>query len=360
MAALTLSGCSSTSSSSAASSAAPAASEAAPAASEAAPASSAAPACDAEAVTKFAVVTPEKESDYGWNQQGIQGAQAAGTALGIEADVNSGVGYDNTQSILSQVADKGNQFIIAHASGFSDAAKQVADANDVPVLTMDVDQLEPGKVASVMFDAQEGGYLAGIAAADASKTGTVGIVASAEDVNWFKMSGGFIQGARSVNPDIKVVIAYIGPAGYGDSAGGQRIASQVIASGADVVFGMGDGATVGYLQAIENAPADQNVQYIATIGDVAPIDAKGVAMTSVRWNFADAFQQAIEDVNTCQYGTRNYTLSVANGGLSLQDSPKLSAETKAAVEKATADIGSGSLVVETATTKDAVQALIDK
>ena len=61
-----------------------------------------------------------------------------------------------------------------------------------------------------------GGYLAGVLAATMSKTGTLGIVISADDTNWHKQAGGFVQGAQSVNPDIEFMLAQIGQAGYAD------------------------------------------------------------------------------------------------------------------------------------------------
>ncbi|MFC7764666.1 type 1 periplasmic-binding domain-containing protein [Leucobacter soli] len=70
-------------------------------------------------VESFAIVTPEKESDYGWNQQGIRSARSAAEQLGIELEEHTNVGYDNTETILTQVADSGVDFIIAHASGFN-------------------------------------------------------------------------------------------------------------------------------------------------------------------------------------------------------------------------------------------------
>src|SRR5690606_23046380 len=65
-------------------------------------------------VERFAIVTPEKESDHGWNQQGLLAAQAAAEQLGIELDEHEGVGYDNTETILTQVAQSDNQLVIAH------------------------------------------------------------------------------------------------------------------------------------------------------------------------------------------------------------------------------------------------------
>lgn len=309
-------------------------------------------------VEQFAIVTPEKESDYGWNQQGIWAAQEVADELGIKLDDNSNVGYDNTETILTQVAEAGNDFIIAHASGFNTAGHRVGMETGVPTLVVDFDKNEPGKVATVITQAQEGAYLAGVAAAHKTETGTVGIVASAEDLNWFLMSGGFTQGVYSVNPDIKVVIAYVGPAGYGDSAGGTSVMNQVIASGADVIMGMGDGATIGYLQAIESS--DRPVSYIATIGDVTEIvDDPSTVLTSVLWNFKDAYINAIKDIEAGTFGTKTYELTVENGGLSLQDSDQLTGEIAEAVEAAKAGIIDGSITVERTTDKEAVQAMID-
>jgi basic membrane protein A len=309
-------------------------------------------------VAQFAIVTPETEADHGWNAMGLAGAQEAADSLGLKLDENANVGYDNTETILSQVAQNDNDFIIAHASGFNTAGSRVAQESDVPVLVVDVGPAVPGKVGVITFEAQQGAYLAGVAAAMTTKTNTLGLVLSAEDINWFLMSGGFVEGARSVNPDIKTVIAYIGPAEYGDSAGGKQVADQVIAAGADVILGMGDGATIGYLQAIETA--DTPVKYIATIGDVTDaVSDPDVLLTSVLWNFAGAYEQAIKDIDAGTFGEENYTLTVENGGLSLQDTPNMSDEIKSAVDEAKGKIVDGSIDVPTTTTRDEVQALID-
>jgi len=311
-------------------------------------------------VHKMAIVTPEKESDYGWNQQGIRSAQAAAKQLGITLDEHSNVGYDNTETILTQVADGGVDFMIAHASGFNTAGARVGEQTGVPTLVVDFDKNVPGKVGTVITQAQQGAYLAGIAAAMTTETKTVGIVASAETLNWFLMAGGFAQGVHSVDPAIKIVIAYVGPAAYGDSAGGTSVAKQVIAAGADVILGMGDGATIGYLQAIESAKAAHPVSYIGTIGDVSEIvKDPNTVLTSVLWNYTDTYVQAVKDIEAGTFGTKTYELTVANGGLSLQKTPRLSPEVQAAVDTATQAIDAGAVEVSRATDKAAVQALID-
>src|SRR5699024_1852343 len=122
----------------------------------------------------------------------------------------------------------GPQLVIAHASGFTTAAARASEATGVPMLVVDNADAEiEGKVGVVTFAAQQVGYLGGIAAAMTTQTGTIGMLLSAEDINWFLMSAGYIQGARSVHPDIKIVSAFVGAASYGDSAGGKKVANQV-------------------------------------------------------------------------------------------------------------------------------------
>ncbi len=158
--------------------------------------------------------------------------------------------------MLRQLASKKPGLLIAHASGYDPIATRIAQQYNIPTITYDQPKnLIKGKVSSITTSSQQGGYLAGILAAKTTKTGTVGIVISASDTNWYEMSGGFAAGVRSISKTIKIVFATIGPAAYDDAAGGKRVATSVIAAGADVIFGMGDGASLGYIQAIETAKA---------------------------------------------------------------------------------------------------------
>lgn len=311
---------------------------------------------EAVTVEKFALVAPENESDFGWNQAGLDGATQAAESLGIEVSLVPDAGWDNTETVLGQVADSGAQFIIAHASGYGVAATSVAQSKNVPILIQDAGENIPGKIAVTKTEAQEGGYLAGIAAAMTTESDTVGIVVSADDLNWFKMASGFAEGVYSVNPDIKVLYTSVGPAAYADAAGGKTAAEQLIASGADVIFGMGDGATHGYLQAVEAA---DGVKYIADIGDVTSgLSNPDVLLTSVLWNYAPTYEAAIKDVEAGTFGEEGYSLTVENGGLSLQQTDNLTAEIQAAIETAMAAIADGSIVPTAAENAEQVNKVI--
>ena len=316
----------------------------------------------ANKITKMAVIAPEKGNDFGWNQQGVDGAKAAATSVGAEIEVADGAGYDDPGPILRQLADGGAQFIVAQASGYNTAAPQFAAETKIPVIVYDApDATKPGLVADVLTNAQEGAYLAGVLAATMTKTGTLGMVISADTPSWHKANGGFVAGAKSVKPDIKFLQAQIGPAGYADAEGGKRVTTTVIAGGADIVFGQGDGASFGMLQAVETATpptgADK-VWFIDVIGDKTSIDKKGVLLSSVLWDFSGTFEQAIADINAGTFGNQGYVQDVGNAGIALLDTEHISADAKTAVDAAKTGIASGSVKVPVTTTQADVDALI--
>ena len=310
-------------------------------------------------VTKVGFAAPAKTSDYGWNQQGYIGAKAAAAATGASLDAITNAGYDNTDAILRQLIQKGAKFIVAHASGYDTIAARLAQQYKVPMITYDVPtNLHKGTVSYITTSSQEGAYLAGIVAAKMTKTHKVGIVISAADDNWYKMSGGFAQGFRSVDKTSKIYFATISPTGYDDSAGGKRVASSVIAQGADVLFTMGDEASFGYLQAVESAKVGHKVWMIGDIGNMTPIDKHHVFLSSVLWNFTKTFTQAIKDVNNGTYGTHGYNLSLKGGGVSLLKTKYIPASVWAAVTQAKQGILSGKIKIKVTHTASQVQALI--
>ena len=313
-------------------------------------------------ILKIAVIAPEKGNDFGWNQQGVDGAKAAATSVGASIEVADGAGYDDPSPILRQLGDAGAQFIVAQASGYNTAAPQFAAETGIPVLVYDApDATKAGLVADVLTNAQEGAYLAGVLAAKMSKTGILGMVISADTPSWHKANGGFVAGAKSVNPDIKFLQAQIGPAGYADAEGGKRVTETVIAGGADIVFGQGDGASFGMLQAVETAtpPAGADtVWFIDVIGDKTSIDKQDVLLSSVLWDFAGTIEQAIADIEAGTFGNKGYVQDVSNGGIALLKTDNITPEAWTAVEAAKAGIADGSIVVPVTTTQADVDALI--
>lgn len=311
---------------------------------------------DGASISSFAIVTPEEGNDYGWNQQAVEAAEKVAADLGVEVEVADNSGYEDISPILRELATSGAELVIAQASGYNTTAPEVAAQTGVPMVVWDNPAAtEPGLVADAGTASQEGAYLAGVLAAETSKAGHLGIVISADDVNWNKQAGGFVAGARSVDENIEIEMAQIGQAGYADTAGGKRVTEAVIANGADVIFGMGDGSTFGMIQAVENA---DGVQFIDVIGDKSEIDESGILLSSVLWNFEGVIESAIEDIGDGTFGEEPYELNLENGGISLLRTDQIDDETWNRIEEVRQQIIDGEIEVPLTEKKSEVQDLI--
>lgn len=319
----------------------------------------AAPAAAQTDIEQIGYASPAVTTDYGWNEQGLVATQAAAEGVGAEVLIAEGLGYEDFAPSLRSLVEDGADFVVAMASGYNVEAPVVAQETGVPFLIVDApDAMVPGLVGNVSFEAHPGGYLAGALAGTMTESDVLGVVISAStDPNWWKAASGFVQGARSVNPDVEFATASISEYGYDDIEGGNRVTSQVIAAGADIVFGQGDFAAQGMFSAVEAA---DGVLFIDVIGDKSAIDEQGVLLSSVLWDFTDAFVQAAADVEAGTFGTEGYLLDVANGGIGLLETDLWSDEGRAAVEAAKAGIADGSIVLPDITDEEAYNALVEE
>ena len=318
-----------------------------------------APAGAAE-VKSIAILTPEAGTDYGWNQQGVDAAKAAGKAEGVEVVVAENLGYGDVRPTLRELAGDGASLLIAHASGYNTAAPEIGAEMKVAVAVVDTPtSLKAGMVADYTASGHEGAYLAGRLAAKMTRTGTVGIVVSGEPPSWNAHSVAFAQGAKAEKADIVIRYAVIGPAAYSDAAGGKRVTESLIAAGADIIFGQGNGSSFGMLQAVETSKATDGgkVYFIDVIGDKTPID-KGNLLSSVVWNLTPVYTAMIEDLKADKYGSRNYNISLKDGSVSLLKTSHIPDDTWSQIEAIKKDIVDGKIKVEPAMDADSVHKLV--
>jgi len=311
-------------------------------------------------VTSIAILTPEAGTDFGWNQQGIEAAKAAAAAEGVEVVVAENLGYGDVRPTLRELAEDGASLIIAHASGYNTAAPEIGAELGVPVAIVDSpDSLKAGAIADYTLSGHEGAYLAGRLAAKMSRTGTVGIVVSGEPPSWNSQSTAFAQGAKAEKADIVVRYAVIGPAAYADAAGGKRVTESLIAAGADVIFGQGNGSSFGMLQAVETTKATDGgkVLFIDVIGDKTSVD-KGYLLSSVVWDMTPVYTAMIQDLKNDTFGTKNYQIGLADDSVRLLKTPQIPDDVWAEVMAIRDEIISGAIKVEPAFDAETVHSAV--
>ena len=296
----------------------------------------------------LAIMMPEEPTDYGWNQQGFDAAKAVAAKYHLKFTPATGLGYGDVRAQLRELADDGASLIIAHGAGYNTAAPEIGAEKHVPVAIVDRPKdSKPGAVADYTLSGHQGAYLAGVLAARMTQTKTVGIVVTGEPPSWNSQSAAFAQGVHAADPAVRIVYAVIGPAAYSDAAGGRRVTESVIGAGADVIFGQGDGASFGMLQAVETrkSTGGGKLWFIDVIGDKTPID-KGNLLSSVVWNLVPVYSAMIEDLKANKFGTHAYPIQLADDSVRLLHSKHIPDKVWAEVDAVRTQIIDGKLKVE--------------
>jgi basic membrane protein A len=296
---------------------------------------------------KVAIVVPASSTDQGWNQMGVDGLRVLRDKWHLTIEVAENQGYGDIKPVLRDLARKGFDLIIAHASGYQTVTPEIAVERDVRVAVVENPAaVRRGLVSNYEGEAQKGAYLAGVLAAKMTRTNVVGCVTSAEVPDWNRMTVGFMEGVHSVDPGIDFHYSVIGEASYEDAIGGKRNTEAQIAAGADVIFGMGDGASFGIMKACEENKAKDGgkVWFIDVIGDKTGIDRKQVLLASVLWNFDVVYEMMLIDIYCDRFGG-DYRQTLENGGISLAVYKDIPSEVRAAMKRAEEGIKSGSIKV---------------
>ncbi len=181
--------------------------------------------------------------------------------------------------------------------------------------------VEQPNVASIVYRQNEGSFLAGVLAAQATinkdtfplATGSkkVGIVGGMDIpvINDFVV--GYKKGVESVDPSIEVLVSYVGD--FVDSNRGFDQATAMYEQGADVVFQVAGGAGIGVLRAAE----DSGRYAIGVDSNQNPLH-KGHILGSMLKNIGVSLKSAVDAhaAGTLKFGeTTEYGLH--NNGVSL-------------------------------------------
>ena len=172
-----------------------------------------------------------------------------------------------------QYGAKGFNLVFGHGFEFQDAALRVAPdfPNTVFVTTSGTSVAK--NVAGVEFAFEEASYLAGMVAGRMTKSNTLGMIGGTELPPVKRSFEAFEQGARSVNPNVRVLVSYIG--NWDDVSAGKEQAIAQISRGADIIFQNADAAGLGVFQAVKEAKGVRIIGSNANQNDIAPDQTLG-------------------------------------------------------------------------------------
>ncbi|HYD11033.1 MAG TPA: BMP family ABC transporter substrate-binding protein, partial [Acidimicrobiales bacterium] len=199
--------------------------------------------------------------DKSFNDAAAAGLDRAVEELGIEApeELAPDEGGENREELMRLLAENGTGLIFGVGFLFGDSITAAApDFPDSRFAIID-SVVEADNVASLVFAEEQGSYLVGAAAALKSQTGHIGFIGGVENELIQKFEAGYTAGAKSINPDIEVEVAYITQppdfGGFNDPARGKEIAAGMLGGGADIVYGAAGGSGTGIIDAVVEAKA---------------------------------------------------------------------------------------------------------
>lgn len=113
---------------------------------------------------------------------------------------------------------------------------------------------ESQNVASLLFKEHEGSFLVGMIAAYTSKAGVIGFVGGMDIPLIHRFQTGYEEGARYVNPNIRVLSNYVGitDAAWNNPVKGRELANAQYEQGAEVVFQAAGNSGLGVFNAAED------------------------------------------------------------------------------------------------------------
>jgi len=263
-------------------------------------------------------------------------------------------GGADPEQLLRTLAEQGYGFVIANGFLFTDALSKVMAEfpNTKFAILWDyiADLTEASNVLCWGFAEHEGSFLVGVAASMASETGKIGFVGGMQFPLIQKFEAGYVAGAKWVNPNIKVVVNYIGSTieAFRDPIRGKELALAQYQAGCDVVYHASGPSGLGVIA----AAAEQRKWVIGVDADqylTATAEEKPWVLTSMVKRVDVAVYDTIEKFlnGTFVGGYATYNLAVDGVGYSTSNAA-LTADMVAKMEEAKAKIVSGEIVVPTA------------
>lgn len=292
--------------------------------------------------------------DMSYNDSGERGMNILRDA-GYQVDtIETGTDSSKYLDILYDLVDIGYDYIIVNNScqdAVETVAKEYPDTKFIIFDTSPDAVVAADNIFYLYFKANESSYLGGIVAAGLSENGVISAIGGIENPVIKDFITGYIAGAVSYNPDIKISIGWIGD--WSNTAKMKEICNtQNISVGADIFFPIAGGAGTGAFEAASElgdvwalgVDSDQYSTFVKSNESFSD-----VIVTSVVKEVGKTLVSLFRNPSAIQWGTLK-AVGIAEGAVSLAENEHyrkiVPTEIRNQVEQAKKDIIEGKLIVE--------------
>jgi len=285
----------------------------------------------------------------------------------FDKSFNEGV-YVGAEKFKAETKQSYAEFEVTNEAQFEQAHRRFAQRGQDPIVGVGFNQANPVEkvakefpkvrftlidgvvslpnVQSVLFKEHEGSFLVGLLAAMASKSGKVGFVGGMDIPLIRKFACGFEQGIKYANPKAELIQNMTGttPSAWNDPARGGELAKGQFDRGVDVIYAAAGATGNGVLQ----AAADRQKLAIGVDSNQNHLHP-GTMLTSMVKRVDLAVYGSFKTAQDGSWAPGISVLGLKEGGvdwaLDQYNEKLITAEMKAKVDQAKADIVSGKIKV---------------
>jgi basic membrane protein A len=283
--------------------------------------------------------------DKSFNDSAWNGVQKAEKELGItEANVKTveSKSEKDYETNLTGLADAGCDVVFAVGLAQGNALTAVAPKYPNIKFAIIDGSVEAPNVRSIVFNEEQGSFLAGYLAGLVTKTNKIGFVGGQKIPLIEKFEAGYESGAKTSNPNVTTL-----PAKYTESwddvALGKAAALTLYNGGADIVYHAAGRCGLGVIAAAKEAN-----KYVIGVDSDQDDEAPGLVLTSMVKHVDEGVFQTIKDVQDGKFtaGVKRYDLAANGVGLTdfKNTKDKIGAANLAKVEAESKLIVSGKVV----------------
>ncbi len=292
----------------------------------------------AEEVLKVGAVYVSPISEIGWTKQHSLGIEAIKAAMGDKVEIttiDSIFKPQDAERVFREMAANGNKLVFG--TSFSHGTPMQKVAPRFPKVAFEHCSGIKHLKNLGTFEAKyyEGTYIAGVAAGHVSKSAKIGFIGGFPIPDIVGPANALLLGAQSVNPDTTCSVIFLNS--WFDPGKEKEAANTLISQGCDVICSMTDTAT-----GVQVA-GEKDVWSIGYASDMAKF-GNGKHLTAFTLDWSSVYVAAAKAVAAGNWKSTERWQGLADGVVTMSPyNEALSAEAKAAMKKAEADIKAGSL-----------------
>lgn len=262
---------------------------------------------------KVALLLGSTIDDEGWSQTSYQGFKKAEEEFGFKSAYTESIALPDQESVVRNYASSGYDVIVLSSADFTDVGVNMAEEYpDIKFILINGNAAKEPNLANYRPLTVECGFIAGAFSGLVSENEAVGIVNGQKFPPVEDAGKGFEAGAKYVNPDIDVRVAYTDS--WTDVQKAYEASLTMIEAGVDVLASNCSDGVAGVVQASQ----ENGTLVTGYIGDQHDLAPEIIPFSAIQ-DIGMVIYKGIEDVINDNFEAKLVPVGVKAGVIRLSD-----------------------------------------